>query len=233
MREGLPLSRFVEFSDGFPDGDLDWTVVDATGVPVTNGSVTPAEGAVSSVITVPADQNLIAGDEIFEHRELQVVWTVNGEAKVETFRYRLEAFLPFGLHEDGVRGLLGLERHELKDEAIDLVSAYGRFEEYVGAAQLLAAEAVGGHTALTIKKGIEAFAARTIVPTLQITLAQKESSGTNQFARGDIDWDRLIATLDDYVNEAAEIVNPNIDPTGDYTTLLLVAVRPDPVTGGQ
>lgn len=231
MRAGTALTQLVEFSDGAPDGDIAWQLLDALGIQVASGAVTPAADAASAVITVTAEDNTIGDGVLASPRELRWSYTVAGLIHSGQLRYRLEAFLPLGVSEAGVRRKLGLEVHELGDEAIDLVGAYGRFSITVGQTDLDAVATAGGHAALVACDAVEALAALTLLPSLQISLAQKESSGTNQFQRAAIDWEALRAQLEQYVGEGYTAVNPTFDPTANSGSLLIAVIRDDVVTG--
>lgn len=130
-----------------------------------------------------------------------------------------------------MRRKLGVEEHELSNEAIDLVGAYGRFRGQVTSASLDALRDAGDYPALVICDAIEALAAIWVIPALQISLAAKESSGTNQFHRAAIDWGIIRAQLDQYVAEGYQMVDPVLDPSANFGSLLIAVVRPDPVTG--
>lgn len=229
MRAGTALTQLVEFADGFPDGNIDWELLDGTGGVLTAGNVAPEAASVSAVITITGPQNVIveAGDPLFAHRELSWSYTVGGIGQSGRLRYRLEAFLPLGVSEEGVRGKLGVEDHELEDAKIDLVSAYSNFQATVGAAELAAVE---GQAILVACDAIEALAALRILPTLQVSLANKESSGTNQFSRDKIDWKALRAHLENLLALGYAAVNPATDTTANLAPLLVVVVRDDPVT---
>jgi hypothetical protein len=229
MRAGTALTQLIEFSEGFPDGDISWGLLDASGNPLANGAVTPEADSASAVIMVPAlDNDIVEAGALFAYRELSWSYTVGGLMQNGRRRYRLEAFLPLGVSEDGVRRKLGVESHELEDEKIDLVTAYSSFRETVTAAKL---DAVTNQTALAACDGIEALAALNLLPTLQISLAAKESSGTNQFQRTKIDWDRLRAHLETILANGYAAVNPLSDTSSQMPSLLTVVVRPDPIVG--
>lgn len=227
MRSGTALTQLVEFSDGFPDGDVEWQVLDGHGSQVASGSVVPVAESVSVVLTISALENELEAGAVASPRELSWAYTVGGLVHTGRRRYRLEAFLPFGVSEEGVRTKLGLEPHELEDDAIDLVSAYGQFVETVGADPLLT---VTGYQETKVCDAIEALAAIAILPSLQVKLAMKQSSGTDQFQRGAIDWAALRAQLDNIVTAGITTVNPNFSETGTFGSLLVVVVREDPVT---
>lgn len=227
MRAGTPLTQLVEFPSGHPDGNVAWQVLGQRGTLIASGEVVPVADAASIVILVEGVAQTLAEGQIVETRELSWAYTVGGNIHTGERRYRLEAFLPFGLSADGVRRKLGVALHELEDERIDLVSAYGRFVDMNGGQDLTVLETAGGYPALVICDAVEALAATTVIPALQVSLAQKESSGTNQFQRAAIDWDAIRAQLDDYITAAQRVVNPLYDETTGYTSLLVRVVRED------
>lgn len=229
MRAGTALTQLVEFTDGFPDGDITWQLLDGAGAAVDDGTVTPVAASASAVIVVPGTDNLISGGALFDYRELNWSYSVGGVLLSGTLRYRLEAFLPLGVSAFGVRTKLGVESHELSDDAIDLVGAYVRFQDQVGAANL---SAVTGNDTLLARDAIEALCGLRLIPSLQVSLAQKLSSGTDQFQRATkIDWETLRAQLESFLGEGVAAVNPNQDPAAAFTSLLVPVVRDDPVTG--
>lgn len=228
MRAGTALTQAVEFSFGHPDGDISWELLDGRGLTVTNGTVTPAAGALSAVIVIDGADNALGAGLMFEPRELQWSYTTGGLSQTGRFRYRLEAFLPFGVSEDGVRQKLGIESHELEDSAIDLVRAYGWFRDQVSQAKL---DAAADFTALAACDGIEARAALVLLPLLQVKVAQKESSGTDQFQRPNADWTSIQAQLEQFIAIGIKTVNPQADPTTQFGSLMTLATRDDPVTG--
>lgn len=228
MREGLAFSELVEFNSGFPDGDITWTLFDDDGVQITTGTVTPAADSVSAVITIPAVNNTLVVGVLSSSRELHWTYLTGGAVIVGTRRYRLDAFLPLGVSEDGVRRKLGVEQHEVDDEAIDLVIAYSDFRETVGEANLTAAT---GRAKLLARDAIEALAGLAMLPSLTVNLAAKESSGTTQFQRSAVDWEAIRTQLERQVTAGVGAVNPSFDPAANFGSLLTVVVRDDPVTG--
>jgi hypothetical protein len=229
MRAGTTLTQLVEFTDGHPDADITWELLDGRGQQVANGSVVPAADAVSAIITLTADDNALEAGALASPRELSWAYSVGGLVYTGRRRYRLEAFLPLGVSADGVRAKLGLESHELEDEAIDLVSAYSQFQERVTAATL---DAVTGLKAILACDAIEAIAGLALLATLPVKLASKQSSGTDQFQRGKTDWAALRAQLEATVAAGLTAVAPTIDETGNFGPLVVPVVRsPDPVTG--
>lgn len=223
MRSATPLTHLITFEDGAPDATIAWGLLDGRGQQVTSGTLTPEEGSVSAVIAVSAEHNTLVPDALSGARELRWNYTSAGLMRSGRHRYRLEAFLPFGIAEDGVRRKLGVEVHELADESIDLVTAYARFGTIPNTLTDL--------EELAIANAVEATAAIMVIPSLQVSLAAKESSGTNQFQRAAIDWSAIRAQLDEYVTAGFAVLNPSLDETAGYSPLLVRVVRPDPVTG--
>ena len=183
------------------------------------------------MLLITAAQNVLAGSVLSDPRELSWSYSVAGVSQAHMRRYRLQAILPFGVSEDGVRRKLGIGTHELADDGVDLTAAFGRFRSTFETTTWTAALTATDHTALLIGDAIEATAALTLLPSLQISLASKESSGTNQFQRAGIDWELLRQQLQHYLLEGQYAVNPLTDPVGNYGSLLIMVVRTDPVTG--
>jgi hypothetical protein len=232
MRAGAPVTQLVEFAQGLPDADVGWELLDNRGQLVASGTVMPAAGDISTVITVGGEHNELAADTLAGGRELHWSYTVGGLIISGRRRYRLEAFLPLGLSADGVRRKLGVEQQELEDEGVELVTAYAAFRDTVGATAVDRAAAAGGRLELAACDAIEALAARALLPALQISLAAKQSSGTDQFQRGKIEWDRIDARLEELVNAGYALLNPSVaDPTSNFGSLLVAVVRPDPLIG--
>lgn len=232
MRAGTALSHVVEFSVGAPDGELAWGLFDGAGLPLATGTVTPEPGAVSAAITVAAEDNEIPGAALIAYRELRWSYYVSDALQSGTLRYRLEAFLPLGVSEDGVRRKLGLEQHELSDSQIDLAAAYLQFQEAVSPAVLSPIEATSGNQAIAAKDAIEALAALELIPSLQVRVAAKESSGTSQYQRGAINWDALRSYLTGLVARGSELAIGVEVTAASSAALLFVVVRDDPVTNG-
>src|SRR5690242_17086046 len=102
MRAATALTQLVEFTDGQPDADITWELLDGRGQQVATDAVTPAADAVSAIITVTAAQNSLEAGVLAEPRELSWAYTVGGLVHTGRRRYRLEAFLPLGVAPDGV-----------------------------------------------------------------------------------------------------------------------------------
>lgn len=229
MQSGEAFTQLVQFSSGFPDGAVTWVLRDGFGAQIATGTITPTASDVSTVITVSGTHNTLVANDLMDYRELSWSYAVGSLNYSGRTRYRIEAFLKFGVSNDGVRSKLGVEAHEVEDSRIDLVAAYASFEETVSKEDLNAVS--NAYTEIVVCDAIEALAALRILPSLQVSLAQRESSGTNQYQRSTIQWEDLRAHLNELVAAGYTVVNPSVDVTENFGSIFTVAVRADPITG--
>jgi hypothetical protein len=231
--EGVPFSHEINFSTGLPTGAVVYSVLDNTGIPLTgydDVSVTPPVGALSIVVVVSGDDNTVA-TPLFETRTLIWEYTTTEGVQTGRVRYRVEKAIPFAVSPDGVRDKLGVEPHDVPDDRIDLLKAYATLASYYTAGALTPYETSGDYTALLISDAIEAVAGLEAIPWMQLSVAKKESSGTNTYERyGEVDWAALTASLTSYITAVNGVIDPLIDPTV-LPVIFLVAERDDPLTG--
>lgn len=218
MRAGLPSAYTASFRAA-ADGILvlTWTLTNEIGTSVATGTITPVSGAISQEISIIASNNTLSSGTFWGSREL--AWNFNGE--MGFFDYSLEGRVPFGATTEGVRTKLGLTETDLVDEEIPLLKAYLNFQATVGAAALAAVST--DLAKLNVSNAIEAMAALALLPTLQVRIAQKESSGTNQFARFKIDWTILAEVLRATINEGQTAVDPTLAGVASGVSLLVLA----------
>lgn len=230
---GTPLSHEIEFNTGLPTGVVTYSLLGNDGVALVGYdglTTTPAVSAVSVNITLPAAAHTVA-TPLFETRTL--VWsynTVDG-AVAGRYKYRVEKDIPFSISTDGVRNKLGVLSSDISDNQIDLLKAYSDFLSQYADGSFTAYETSGDRAALVVADAIEATAALTAIPWMQLSVAKKESSGTNTYERfSEIDWELLRASLDKYVQAANDLVTPIDDPTV-LPLVFVLASRDDPFTG--
>lgn len=230
-RNGTAVSVLVEFLSGQPDGNVTWTLKNESGAVIDNGTITPAVGAVSVFITTPSGSNTLSGSDLIGFRDLSWNYSVGGESISGDKRYLLEALPPYGASPAGVRNKLGVDQHELPDEEISLARSYYDILTLAGDPDLTGFTPTSRQR-LTLADGIEALAALAIIPTLQLRLAIKESSGTDTYQRQKIDWALLAENLRSLVNDAIVVWVPGFDPLAEIGDLFILATpATDPLTG--
>lgn len=228
--ENSPFSYLVQFDTGTPLGEFSYTLYDDNGDPipvVQNKKVTPAPGAVSVLIEIPPQANTLT-KPLFEGRSLTWFYTtalgpVNG-----SYGYTIRKRVPFPVTAEGVRTKLGVDDTEIPDSRIDLLMSYVEFSEGVPGIEDYADD--GSAMSLKITNAIESIAALKLLPTLQLSIAKRLTSGTNEYERfAKIDWDMLANQLNQNVYDVSVL----IDPTLVYvaTDVFALAVRTDPFTG--
>jgi hypothetical protein len=143
----------------------------------------------------------------------------------------LEALPPLGASPEGVRLKLGLDVHEVPDEEISLARSYYNILAAAGDPDL-SSYTPTARQRMYLADGIEALAGLALIPTLQLRLAIKESSGTDTFQRQKIDWALLAENLRSIVNDAIIILDPTFDPLAEIGELFVLATpATDPITG--
>jgi len=231
MRAGFPFSHHVLFEAGSPTGDLAWYLRDGTGTQVTAGTITPAAGSTSTLITVLATHNELPLGSLRAIRELIWQYPTAQGLQLGSIQYQLDGNLPFPASPDGVRNKIGVPSESILDEEFDLIAAYWDFEDLVTANALASFNNTQGKEAFRIADAIEAMAALSILSTLSIRIAQRESSGTNEYVRGEIDWRKIEDNLRVLVEIGRTTVQPGEAADAEYGSLFIVATGPDRLTG--
>ncbi|WOF44358.1 hypothetical protein KNJ79_05345 [Sphingopyxis indica] len=231
MRAGLDFSQLVTFDDGAPDGDISWALYRLDGTEITSGMVTPAANAVSAVILVDGAFNLFAGGNLREMRELTWAYTTGGQTRSGSADYAIEGKVPFPVSPSGVREKLGVTAKELPDEETDLIGAYWELGSISSDTALAAYANLETADAYRIADGIEALAALEVLDTLQVRIAKMESSGTNEFQRGAIDWEMLRGRLGSLVSRATDILEPANAGGATGGSLFVLATISDDFSG--
>lgn len=208
---GSPFAHLIEFSTGLPTSAVSFQLLGNDGSVKRTGNLTVASDALSHLLVIDgADNDCDA--QLFENRTLTYSYTTASGLVSERIPYRVQKPLPFAASPEGVRSKLGIEAHELKDEEIDLVTAYAEMLTYGDPSAYVA---TGDRNTLLVIHGIEALAALLVLYTLQLKIASKESSGTNEFSRyGNVDWSMIEAQLQLHVAKTRAL----LDPT--YTDLI-------------
>lgn len=226
---GSPYAHLIEFSTGLPTGAVSYTLIGNDGSVLLDTTVTPEADAVSHLLIIPAAQNGCA-QPLFENRTLVYSYLTDSGVVADRISYRVQKPIPFAASADGVRAKLGVEPHELKDPEVDLVTAYSELLTFGSAT---AYEATGDRNTLIIIHAIEAIAALLVLNTLQVKIAQRETSGTNEFQRyTGPEWLRIEADLHLHVAQARALLDPTYaDLTGSVFAFGTAGRAIDNVTG--
>lgn len=229
--ENTPFSYLVEFDTGTPVGVFTYSLYDDDGNPVAgiqNIEIDPAADAVSLLIQIPNVANTLT-KPLVEGRTIAWFYTTSLGAVNGNYSYTIQKRVPFPVTAEGVRMKLGVDHTELPDERINLLMAYVEFDElFVGG--LSAYTLLGNSMTLKIIESIEAIAALHILPSLQLSLAKRVTSGTNEYERWNkIDWMQLRADLEQIVYDTTVLIDPEL--VYGANAIFTLAVRTDPYTG--
>lgn len=232
MLEGSPFAHEVDFSTGLPTGAVVYSVLGNDNKPIAGyegRTVTPTAGAMSITLLVPSSVN-ICNKPLFEVRTL--TWTYVTASGVVTgrTRYRIEKLIPFPVTEEGVRAKLGVEEHEVEDNAIDLLMAYASLTDQF---DLSPYENQGSYSSLIVLNAIEAQAALDVLPSLQLAVAKSEDSGTNKYQRfTTVDWSGLADSLSQSVSRL-RILAGVADDVSVAPIFLTIGKTTDALTGND
>lgn len=228
---GSPFAERIEFNTGAPVGAVSYQLLGNDGAPLIEDTLTPDPGALSCLIIIPGTENT-CDLPYFENRTLTFSY-VNADGLV-TGRspYRVQRPIPFVVGEDSVRAKLGVEKHELPNDNIDLVAAYIEFAAYFEEGALATHANAGTRATMLCSQAIEAMAALVVLPSLQLKIAQRESSGTNEYQRfAGTDWSSIEASLAAHIDRARAAVDGLFDTTGDGAFSFGTVTRTDAITG--
>lgn len=228
IRDATPVSFLIDFSSGFPDGGIAWTLRGETGATITTGTITPTPLSLSTVLAIGSVNNTLSGSVLTGYRDVDWTYTVGGTVINGRVRYSIEARLRFGVSEDGVRSKLGVDNVELPDSEISLAQGYMDFQSVFPSTDLDLISSPNSR----IKDAIEALTALRLLPTMQIRIALKESSGTSQFQRQAVNWSAVAASLYELAGLGYLEVDPLFDPTTGFGSIFILAgPATDPFTG--
>lgn len=226
-----PFAHRIEFRSGQPTGAISWQLLGNSGDTLVSQNFNPEPGAVSALIVVAGTYNTCV-KPLFEARTLVYSYQTADAVISDRIPYRVERPVPFPVSPRGVRSKLGIEDHELPNDQIDLVSAYAEFSELFDSDTLIVQETAGDRTTILCIHAIEAFAALAALPALQLRVAQRENSGTNEFQRyTSVDWERIERDLAAHVERAKVALDPAYDETGAGSFSFGTVTRTDAVTG--
>lgn len=233
LEAGKKFRHLIQFENGEPTSNLDYTLYNSTGQAIVTASVAIASGRVSYLIDIPAEHNSVTPGNLFESRKLEWEYVTNSDVVSDSISYHIRPPINFPVSDDGVRNLLGVDSDELSDKDIDLFSGYIYFRELIGEnADLGIYENAGDMNAYRIARAIEAATALQIFPTLQIRLPRKYDSGTSAYERWNtINWQGLQAELGAILTRGLQTVNAEFELWPTIEIFQLSDRGPDAITG--
>lgn len=229
---GSPFAQRIEFSTGAPTGAVSYQLLGNDGSVLLDQTLAPAADAISCLIVIGATYNTCS-KPLMENRTL--MWSYQTADSVESGRatYQVQKPIPFPVSTDGVRLKLGVEPHELPDESIDLVGAYSELVTMSTDANAFALyETAGDRSTILCIHAIEALAALMVLGSMQLKLAQAETSGTNEFHRFQKpDWERVEQDLLAHIDRARSLLDPTYDPSTVVISFATAGRAVDAITG--
>lgn len=220
------------FQDGeyiVPDiGSVTWTLYGNDGSIGSQNNTALTTDASTNKVTLATSQgdNVISG--AVEKRTIVIDYDINGQGYSDQIHYWITSLLNITVTEADVRAVLGVEPKELPDDAINIVEAYhDTSADLVN--DITTILAAGDRSALKANRAITLKAALTVLPSLRLKVAQKETSDTIGYSRyTDMDW---IALRDDLSAQYADALLQSDDQQVPDLALFVVSTPPDPVTG--
>lgn len=199
---------------------------------ITDQTITVPNGENSVSINIAGSNNTLSGGQKFASRTAHITYQVGGQTYHQYYPYRVIPWLNHSVTEDKVRFALGVNSNDLPDEAIDITRAYYQAEARLAEDSLTIATELASGTLNEVRANevILCTAALEVLPSLRLSVSQKEDNGALSFARfaQAPEWDvieekirnRLASALEELANTATSA-----------STLLTFATRTDPVTG--
>lgn len=233
LEAGKKFRHLIQFSAGQPTSDLTYTLKNQAGDVVVTDTVAISSGQLSYLVEISADDNVLSTGALFEKMTLEWEYTTSTQAIDDSISYLLHIPIGFPVSHEGVRSLLGVNDEELPDSEINLFEGYLAFLTLVGeTADLTPYASTGSLATYNVAKAIEACAALSVFPTLQIRLPRKYDSGTSSYERwNSIDWAALAGSLDELLGVGVEIVVPDFSYYDNTAIFVLSDRGPDAITG--
>ena len=212
-----------------PDEDsVAYQLYDNAGEPLGDATaVAPTSGATVAIITIDADNNS-KGDLTTALRTIVVSFTYNSKPFKYRTSYTLIGFMNHGLSEEDVRASAGLDDGEFPDSDMDIVSAYLRLEQDLGADVLAEALSAGGTTSLAAREAIKYSTILDAIPALRRRVSSRRAADGSSQQKADVNFDKLVTEATAKVNQALDAIS---GATAAVPLLMVVGSRTDILTG--
>lgn len=146
-----------------------------------------------------------------ERRILECQWqSLDNQLYSKKITYYLTDPIVIDCSPDDVRATLGVNRSELKDHEISLITSYYAIKQQIGTT-VDTSLASGTFDTLRMNRIIVLKECLRLIPSLRLKAAQSQTSGTENFKRFDIDWEALKKELEDQLSgELEPIPDPEV-----------------------
>lgn len=226
MRDNMPMIPV--------SGTVTYTLLDHTGTPLVGHQAVAVDTTATTTelrLVMPADANVIDPARAFERRTILVNYESQFGPTQVTFRYRLLRTLNFTTSVQDVRNFLGINEHEMADDAIDLAKAYFEVEQDLLPVSLADLLVTGTIVEISAETCICMRAVLNVLPSVRQRIAQSEADGVRSFSRP------TVAPLGELEAQAiARYRSARLTALGieDTVTLayMLVTNDVDPIIGG-
>lgn len=235
-----PVTLWVDFEAPqglvIPDvGSVTYGLYDGAGVPLAIAqALTPEADATGVSIVINPIFNVIAPGRQFERRTVLVNWTANGRGYSARQSYRVIELPNYGVVAADVRNYLALNEDELRDDEVDLFSAYLVLAGRVGPDLLDAALTSGTLAELRASRAVMLTAATALFPSLRYRIAQAKTDGTLKFERlkDASAFDGLVAATADELRQITQDISGDTSANDVLPVILTTStISIDPVTG--
>lgn len=213
------------------DGSVTYTLFDNSGAAVsgqTDQAVTTDNATDHIQITIASGQQTIAGGKTFEQRTVRVKYKVDAkDFSVEDWYY-VTNNLNFRVRPQDVISTLGIKEGEALLEEVDLIGAYFRIADALGAPAFSTALSSGGINQINANSAIKYAAAIDLATVIEMKAFRKFGNELN-YARFDkIDFAAIRAGLQDKLSDALTAAGGVNFLSG---SLFAVTSPVDPMTG--
>lgn len=172
--QGIPLAPYTPLPMGNPQGN-----------------------SISHV--VPASFNIMLADSTLEMRFAEMHFNWQSKHYSVKTPYRLIKFMPIQVGPQEVREALGVEYHELPDEAVDIFQSYAKLTVNTAFMEALQSNDVRSIRANQVLLYTEAL---RIAPSLRARILKQEGEDNALYTRFNMDFDKLKAELQGALTDA-------------------------------
>lgn len=181
-------------------------------------------------ISLLGSDNSISSGRRFEKRRLKASWQSQGQEYSVVKYWRVLPYLDYSTVPDDVRALLGFNDDDLRDDEIDIFSAFLSIEAEVTEPVLTAALQSGTTLEMQANRLIAVQSALAMIPSLELRTAASVVDGNRRWDRFRTppDWEMIAARLAALKSQAIASITatPQASPT-----ITMVSTPTDAVTG--